>query len=172
MIYKRYIIVGTRCCLQQELADPHLSCNHLHDISYQRGHLSRKNSVTIMDRLDRNGRTRQENERKVNKFLNTTVWIGSRRSSIRREGRNAIDQRERSGYNMLIAILDTLDNTELDFFQQKMVFNELGWIFKCKQCNVGQAASEFISTNRFQIHVNDTEIIFESVGPCKDCMRH
>ncbi|KAM0449822.1 hypothetical protein ACHAPV_006992 [Trichoderma viride] len=125
-----------------------------------------------MDHMDPNGRTREENERIVNRILDIKLWVGDKRKSIRKAGKRAVDRRSASGYDTINFIMDAMKEYGLDYFQNRMVFDELEWLFMCKQCNVGQEASQFISTNTFQIQVYENVISLESVGPCKDCMRH
>lgn len=124
-----------------------------------------------MDQIDENGLTRRKNERKVNKFLDTELWVGETRQPIRVAGKEAVDRRNPYGYESVKFICDAMNDFELDDFQKRIVFDELKWLFMCKTCNVGKEASRFKSPNPFDIKVQKDFISLESLDACKKCRR-
>lgn len=124
-----------------------------------------------MDHKDPNGLTRRENKRKVGGVLDTLITVDGRPSSIRSEGRGALNPFHTYGYTIVKVIKEVMEDFELDFFQQRLLFDELEWIFECSECNVGQTVLKYVVENGFEINVSHDKIELKSVGYCTDCLR-
>lgn len=124
-----------------------------------------------MDRIDLNGLTRQENQQIVNRFLDTELWVGDTRKTIRSAGKRAVHRQNTLGYQTLKFILNAMRDFALHDVHKRMIYEELEWVFICKVCDVSQEAWKFRSPSLFQIYVYDEFITFENEGPCNDC-RH
>lgn len=124
-----------------------------------------------MDQTEENGLTTRENEQIVDRFLDTELWVGETRKPIRVAGKEAVDRRNEYGYESLKFIIDAMSEFKLDDFQRRIVFDELKWLFMCKECKVGKKASRFRSPNLFDIKVRKDYIALDSLYACKSCSR-